>query len=434
MQANYQGAPVYTGTSSWSSIGNSVGTGGQYACQAVVSGTVTATLTWVPATGKTLATDPPSEPVPLLQTSYAAYSGGVGSGGTNTGGNASDGLGDPCLNNKSQGKHLIQRDGSSGTITLDPVSLSASTAPYTPPPYGPNYAQAGAQYTVAVDSRAVTISSSIDPTYYKVPVSNARAQNSRVASGALNGDTLIPAPGSTAAITYIANVSGSWGSNSQGQWSNVFNPFGAGFTFGTVPIFPQNYGSVGSGFVDPVSIQLADSSDGAVVSNSYTMRFHNEVEDWFHDTSKDIIHPTPTIPTNDNYDSGDHSWQRYGPTTGGYDFKEANGSKQSDEVKVGVEGEVGIDSPITLAFKANEDVTQGQEYSSDTEHEYKADLPDDGTYIVYYGLGWEEHFGTMDIYNVQGFRGVFPWSDTKWQLDPSGHIAIRIIPVKYSSK
>ena len=242
MQANYQGAPVYTGTSLWSSAGNSAGTGGQYACQAALSGTVTATLTWVPATGKTLATDPPSEPVCLLQTSYAAYSGGVGSGGINTGGTASDGLGDPCVNNKSQGSHLIQCDGSSGIITLGPVSLSASTAPYTPPPYGPNYAQAGAQYTVAVDLRMVTISADADPTHYKLLTGGVDANGDgnctqairvRDSDGTMKGDIGIPygqqhqdsdglevVSRTTRNVTYSGHLIGPWPTQNANYWWN----------------------------------------------------------------------------------------------------------------------------------------------------------------------------------------------------------------------
>ncbi len=354
------------------------------------------------------------------------------------------------------GAQLVTMDGSSGTLTVTgtvqaecDLSEPKSGGGYPGGGYpgggypgsggsGSLHGNAGCYFTAALDTRGVIISTDIDPTYQKDPDSKARVQNQRSPTGALKGDTLVPPSGSSSAINYLADVLGSWSYNSQGSWSSVLNPFGPTFFFpdfsGGIAPLQESLGSIQAGFVDPVSIQLTDSAYGVTASNSYTMRFHDEVENWFHDTSKDIIHPTPTIPTNDNYDSGDHAWQRYGPTTGGYDFKEANGSKQSNEVKVGAEGEIAIDSPITLAFKANEDVTQGQEFSADTEHEWKADLPNDGTYIVYYGPGWEEHSGTMDLYGLQGFRGVFPWSDTKWQLDPSGHIAIRIIPVKYPSK
>ncbi len=203
MQANYQGAPVYAGTNPWSPTGNSDGSGGQYACDAAVSGTVTPTLTWVPATGQTLATDPPSEPVCILQTSFAFYSGGVGSGGINTGGNASDGLGDPCVNDQSQGAHLIQRDGSSGTIILDPVSLSANTAPYTAPPYGPNYAQAGAVYTAAIDTSGImdVIATRVDATdphhaklYYHTIPDNAVVQTATFTAPILAGPSMLALP------------------------------------------------------------------------------------------------------------------------------------------------------------------------------------------------------------------------------------------------
>ena len=115
-------------------------TGGQYAVDAASSGIVTATLTWMPAAGKSLSTDPPSEPVFILETALAAWS--TSSAATPTAGAyVSDGLGDPVLLNPSylgggqtsSGSHLIAQDGSSGIIRLGPIPMSAGTPPYQMP-------------------------------------------------------------------------------------------------------------------------------------------------------------------------------------------------------------------------------------------------------------------------------------------------------------
>lgn len=90
--------------------------------------TITATLTWVPAAGQDKTSDPPPSKVHLREAGYAweaSLWGGPGSAPSGAG-TADDGLGDPVnASGTSQGIHLIQRDGSSGTITLDPVTLKA---------------------------------------------------------------------------------------------------------------------------------------------------------------------------------------------------------------------------------------------------------------------------------------------------------------------
>jgi len=96
-----------------------------------VTGTITATLTWVPAAGKTLQSDPPSEPVSIVEQSTAEESPANWNGPAPApvpAGSASDGLGDPQVRWNSgyisSGVHLIQKDGSTGTIAV-PCSLSS---------------------------------------------------------------------------------------------------------------------------------------------------------------------------------------------------------------------------------------------------------------------------------------------------------------------
>ena len=137
--------------------------GGQYAADAMAIGSVTPTLTWVPAAGKTLQTDPPSEPVYILETASAFWS-------TTyeplpwTGGDASDGLGDSAVavdliygaGQTSSGTHLVQKDGSSGIIKLDPVWMDADTPTYTSSSIW-GYAQAGCSLSVQPFNATLTL-------------------------------------------------------------------------------------------------------------------------------------------------------------------------------------------------------------------------------------------------------------------------------------
>ena len=133
------------------------GIGGQYAADASSGGTVATTLTWVPAAGKTIQTDPPSEPVNIIETAWAGWS---TSGVTPTDeGDASDGLGDQKISippiygygQTSSGTHLTQKDGSSGTITLAPTSMEANT-PFHRNPAIWGYAEAGCSFGVTIDT------------------------------------------------------------------------------------------------------------------------------------------------------------------------------------------------------------------------------------------------------------------------------------------
>ena len=97
---------------------------------------VVATLTWVPAQGQTMQTDPPPAKLTLKQTASAYWQcQWNGSGSPSDAGQADDGLKDPCIfalvpqnpnegKGTSSGSHLIQVDGSSGVVTL-PCTLSA---------------------------------------------------------------------------------------------------------------------------------------------------------------------------------------------------------------------------------------------------------------------------------------------------------------------
>jgi len=157
------------------------------------SDAVLATITWQPAPGMTLLTDPPPAKLTLIETAHSWWGAfwNEASPPTAADGQASDGLGDPmvftvspnstsCFGTSS-GRHLIQVDGSSGVVKI-PCILSAqnpTSAWVTEPnPSYPAYSTSfwswspnSIEYTfnVVQDSRAVTISADVDPTLAKGP-------------------------------------------------------------------------------------------------------------------------------------------------------------------------------------------------------------------------------------------------------------------------
>ncbi len=115
----------------WPAAGSGDGGGGSNEINGSTSGTITATLTWIPATGQTMQSDPPPQQLNVVECGYAWENSLWGGPNPPPGpaGSASDGLGDsevPSSNGYvSQGYHLVQKSSTSGTVTVT-CSPSAS--------------------------------------------------------------------------------------------------------------------------------------------------------------------------------------------------------------------------------------------------------------------------------------------------------------------
>ena len=142
------------GSRQWPATGSGDGFQDSTRLDGTTSGTVTATLTWVPSTGQDNTTDPPSSSVIVTESGSARWGGGLGTG------NADDGWGDPVQYAASSGVHYEVKDGSSGTITIT-KSLSASTPPNTTPNGHGGFDRIGAfvaaSLSVAGDSATITL-------------------------------------------------------------------------------------------------------------------------------------------------------------------------------------------------------------------------------------------------------------------------------------
>ena len=127
-----------------------------------VSGTVTATLTWQPASDQTLTTDPPPASVTVLEQAYANWNvvNGANAGTQPAGGAVSDGQGDPVTSTPAAAPYSSQtstgykaasvsitNNGTTASGTVTSGAMSATTPPYVSPPQDPG-ASAGVQFTV----------------------------------------------------------------------------------------------------------------------------------------------------------------------------------------------------------------------------------------------------------------------------------------------
>ena len=128
------------GSQTWDPAGNGDTLPNTSGLDAKCIGTVTPTLTLVPTTGQTSATDPPPSQVLVTETGYAYFNGGGvrTDHGTLLDGWAADTPPDspnniygPHYYYSASGTHYEVKDGTSGTITVGPFSLNASTPTVT---------------------------------------------------------------------------------------------------------------------------------------------------------------------------------------------------------------------------------------------------------------------------------------------------------------
>jgi len=312
---------------SWGTLtspNNTSGGGDGHGYSSVLSGltdgTVTATLTWVPAAGN--PADPPSSPVHIKEYAKAGWAAAWDTNGSPipldadyTGTGADDGLGDPVVYGTSQGTHLIQRDGSSGTIVLtcslyahNPASVWKAGYPgggsgypgasgYPGSAYGDWTWSGGGlittNFSVSIDDkqRKVTVSCPTVDTnadggsqYRDPPLTGPTTVNVRAADGTLRGDTmLVPTKANdqvvdqSQAFTYRANLSGSWDPSGTYHWySNLTGHSDSG----TLPVpdftVPVD-GYVPFGSIDHLFVSVYDS-DGAEATGNYRTHFHAEWE------------------------------------------------------------------------------------------------------------------------------------------------------------
>ena len=282
-----------------------VGSDSGYPAHAATHGTVTVIRKW---TGPNPA---PKSVYILEQSSATATAGGGGAApGTAT---ASDAFGDPTLFYRggevaqSSGGRLIQKDSSSGVISLSgTISASGDTVPL---PNGAFQGQciANGYYGWDFDTRAVTITSSLGQTAHK---STTHVDSNGIAlpdldvpdaDGTTNATTVKPDPTVDELIAYKATPIGAWAANSAYFWHIVQgNPYVSlpGGTFTLPSDLPNNYSALyslastktGDGR-EHVYIHLTSASDGANATNNYYISWHDAGENWQNQGSSVEITP-----------------------------------------------------------------------------------------------------------------------------------------------
>jgi len=225
------------------------------------------------------------------------------------------------------GAQLVTMDGSSGTLTVTgtvqaecDLSEPKSGGGYPGGGYpgggypgsggsGSLHGNAGCYFTAALDTRAVTISSSLGQTYHKGPQSDGHGvalpeADTPLWNGGGFATTVVPNEETpyvadnywTYVIDFHANPAGSWSADSPYHWqvslgntSGMQHPLDGTFDLPYDPPYDidpeyitmgQAFGNVAPGMTESISIMLKDATDGATASNWYNITFHAPTENW----------------------------------------------------------------------------------------------------------------------------------------------------------
>lgn len=365
-------------------------------------------------------------------------------------GSASNGLGnaegplvgyDPVTSTggSSSGSHLIQRDGSSGIVEV-PGSPSADVSATPPADRSSGTSlHASVGFSLVEDPRSVIVVSSLGTTYYK-GADNQRVPNDYLASGAIKEDTVIPDEGSSSSISYGAVTGGTWGQPSSYEWksqvtgaslSGLWNDplyadpgmFGSPSSNG-VPSFPVTYSQppLIPGQIETVKVKVMDGQDAAEAENENLVIFHNPVEGWQRDSGYPKHHPLPASPSPQDYGDWTLAGTETNPTSqpqpGGKVTLSA-GTSEANSGQIGSGFDLGLTvKAINGAFHYNENYSITDTYTFTASQDVTWTLPPNSRCYKFWAYGWTEHSGKCDIYQADGFRGVFGFSGVQYDSAP----------------
>ncbi len=181
----------------------------------------------------------------------------------------------------SVGSHLEHKDPQGQTLVSLPSQKLLAVGGFS---YDWRDISTEVDYQAEADNknRAVTITSSIDPTYRKDP-SLGKVENTPASDGTITADSAKewPVPFPTMGlprILFYANPTGSWDPNSSYHWySAAIDTSDAGNFM--PPTFPVGYPIVVSG-QEHINLHCIDASDGGSATANYYVNWHDPIENW----------------------------------------------------------------------------------------------------------------------------------------------------------
>ncbi|MDE2125154.1 MAG: hypothetical protein KGJ62_01020 [Armatimonadetes bacterium] len=400
---------THTGTNTLPNSDVQMGGSGYTNVKLVETIQVTPTLSWVNADGSP-GVNPPS-PVYVAEHGYS-FASGIGATLAAT---ADDGLSDTEVAQNpgelSEGIHLIQRQGGGGTITLPAITVT-TTADVSDTGYA--LAEVSWSFSVYIDTRGVTISSTNDPTYHRVVVNGAptRVMDLRNADGSLDCN-MVDSQDGFQYDNYFANPWGAWHTNSTYAWTESTNGDNADGTFGggaNPGGIDETYVDTTKGGEDQIILALVDPSDGAQCKNNYMMHFHDKYEDWV--KTSQVDYPAPN-PTNTNHPG----WTIVGESTNNtsltqtYTVTISQSATMTESGTVGTEFVTQIGDPAAyLQFKINDSITCGSQITASLTQSISVSVEPYATVYVFTAPIYSDLYGTCSLWDAHGYNSDVAWS------------------------
>lgn len=291
-------------------------------------------------------------------------------------------------------------DGTVDQTASDPIPAGAYAAGHGYyPTNGPTTASADSEVSAGVrqDSRAVTITSSIDPTYHKDPATSQPVQNQPDSDGTINADSVQLGDVSGAAITYFGNPVGYWAANSSYHWYSALTDYsGSGtFTLHNDPPYGLDvpYGNnVNFANQEHINLHCIDASDGASGTGNYYVNWHNDFDDWI------------TVVDTKDYGPLTRVTAVYHPLDDAKYSADFENTVKVD-VKATGEGALGTDK-IGAKFGAE----IGAEYETSTKVTTEYTWVANKYNWIERQSFWHHREGTVDNYGFHGYMGLLHWT------------------------
>jgi len=312
---------------------------------------------------------------------------------------------------ESYGIHLIQKEGASGSFTVE-VPLSASATEVESNPADTVVVNILFGCRVDIDQRGVTIGSSLGQTHY---CDNSASHNS--IPHIVDSDGTVHAhtrkPGLDHTITYTANPIGNWAANSDYHWYSAVKGVSVTGTF-TLPNDPievlTNVYTSWDNLATPehIHIRLTDSQDDADATGNYYVEFHEKYNHWTHD-------PNPTkYPRSLQTFPGD--WVSMGiidnPSAGTVSQAFQLQTTITRTMSGTIENEVSLDISGVAAFSHNESITIGQEVSIQSGLTLTFTSGQWEKVSCWIAQQWEARTEKCCVYGTSGFLGRRRWTGT----------------------
>ncbi|MCX6378122.1 MAG: hypothetical protein NT023_01375 [Armatimonadetes bacterium] len=391
------------------------------------AGMLNAKLRWVYQDGNTqLAPNPP--PIIFIRefssagwSYYGAMSDATGSGTADNGKGGQYTSPTSYLGGSSSGSWSTQIDSSSGIINRS-VSISANATvninSYMTQPNN-SYLVVGGGYSVQLDTRGVSITSSLGMTYQRNTSVNPPVQKPQTVDsvGSTYAHTLRPSPGGIFynTITYHATPLGNWSISSYYHWYSRIKDFAySGYFPPAIPDIGNVY-TTADDYSSPerIHIHLIDGTDGVNAENYYFLTFHLKYEDWVKTTS--VFHPNnipPSQPGSDwsvvaSFANGTSSTQ-----TIGYGLTQSTQLTEAGTIEQTVV--LQATDPIGFAnFQQKESITSTTQVTSSITQTVTVVVAPHKRVDVATATTWEARTGICSIWGLNGYVKDTTWTGVK---------------------